>query len=845
MSLSAQLRDIMTSSFCLYWWKKLPAHCQGLIEPYPPRAYLTRVIADLRLLSIFPLLLLLSSSAKAQVGGPSYGTDRAHGTITACVGMASASPNIQQFTVYGNDLTTAMDIAAPQYFELSLSPLSGYSGGVSISPVNGTIAATTVYVRSSLDAPVGNISGKCTISTSGYTFFDPILAATIYTLPVVNNIPNQVLLSGNLTQPVNFSGTGNTYTWVNDTPSIGLAASGNGDIAPFTAVNNGANPVTATISVTAVAAGFAYIPNSGDGTVSVVNTTTDKIVATIAVGSRPYGIILSGDGSTAYVTNQGSGDISVINTQTNKVTHMIRVGAGPTGMSIAQGGAMFLANQNDNTVSEVDPTTNAQAATAPVGQVPINTLISPDDSKVYVANSGSNDIWVLNTTFLTVIAKIPVGQHPDGMVLSPDGNLLYVGNTISNSISVINAPYNTLLTTIPLTGAGGPIGLAISPDGSLLYVTNGFSGTVSIVNTVSHSVVATIPVGQAPCGITMSSDGSLAYIANTGSNSVSVINTATNTVTATIPVGQAPYAFGNFLKIGTGCESTVVKFTITVNPPTFPTITASGTPSALTTIYGTASPSTTFTVAGAYMTAVILVTPPPGFEVSTDNINFSNTVTVGAAGNIAATTVYIRLASSTRVGSYSGNIVLSGPPAQSVDVIMPESTVTPAPLTITADNKSRIFGAPNPVLTLSYSGFVNNDTPSQLTTLPQTSTTAVITSPTGQYPITLSGAASPNYTFTYVPGVLTILPPLFIPNTFTPNGDGVNDKWDIDRLSDFSDCTVQVFSRYGQPVYSSIGYGAPWNGTYKGAALPTGTYYYLIDLKNGGALLSGFVTIVR
>jgi len=352
-------------------------------------------------------------------------------------------------------------------------------------------------------------------------------------------------------------------------------------------------------------------------------------------------------------------------------------------------------------------------------------------------------------------------------------------------------------------------------------------------------------VGQNPCGITMNSDGSLLYVANSGSNNLSVISTAANSVIATIPVGHTPFSFGSFLQHGNGCESTEVKFTITVNPPTFPTITAAGTPAALTTTYGTASAATTFTVTGANMTSGILITPPPGFEVSTDNVNFSNTVTVGAAGNIAATTVYIRLASSTPVGDYTGNIVLSGAPAQSVNVIMPQSTVTPAPLTITADNKSRIFGAPNPVLTVSYSGFVNNDTPSQLTALPQISTTAVNTSPAGQYPITITGAASPNYTFIYLPGVLTILPPLFIPNTFTPNGDGVNDKWDIGHLSEFTDCTVQVFSRYGQPVYSSIGYAAPWNGTYKGARLPTGTYYYLIDLKNRGALLSGFVTIVR
>jgi gliding motility-associated-like protein len=54
-----------------------------------------------------------------------------------------------------------------------------------------------------------------------------------------------------------------------------------------------------------------------------------------------------------------------------------------------------------------------------------------------------------------------------------------------------------------------------------------------------------------------------------------------------------------------------------------------------------------------------------------------------------------------------------------------------------------------------------------------------------------------------------------------------------------------VYNRYGENVYSSIGYGIPWNATYKGARLPAGTYYYIIDLKNKSKVLSGFVAIIR
>ena len=89
------------------------------------------------------------------------------------------------------------------------------------------------------------------------------------------------------------------------------------------------------------------------------------------------------------------------------------------------------------------------------------------------------------------------------------------------------------------------------------------------------------------------------------------------------------------------------------------------------------------------------------------------------------------------------------------------------------------------------------------------------------------------------------IPNIVIPNTFTPNGDGINDTWNIKNLDSYPNCTVQIFNRWGQNVYTSIGYGLPWDGTYRKAALPTGTYYYIINLKNNSKLLSGYVAIIR
>jgi gliding motility-associated-like protein len=84
-----------------------------------------------------------------------------------------------------------------------------------------------------------------------------------------------------------------------------------------------------------------------------------------------------------------------------------------------------------------------------------------------------------------------------------------------------------------------------------------------------------------------------------------------------------------------------------------------------------------------------------------------------------------------------------------------------------------------------------------------------------------------------------------IPNTFTPNGDGVNDKWEIKNLADYPPCTVKVYSRWGQEVFISKGYDSPWDGTFGGKRLPFGTYYYVINLNNNTPPLSGYVTVIK
>jgi gliding motility-associated-like protein len=81
-----------------------------------------------------------------------------------------------------------------------------------------------------------------------------------------------------------------------------------------------------------------------------------------------------------------------------------------------------------------------------------------------------------------------------------------------------------------------------------------------------------------------------------------------------------------------------------------------------------------------------------------------------------------------------------------------------------------------------------------------------------------------------------------IGGVFTPNGDGTNDTWEIPGIENYPDATVEIFNRWGQQIFYSNGYNSPWNGTYNNERLPTGDYFYIIDLGDGNPL-KGALTI--
>lgn len=85
---------------------------------------------------------------------------------------------------------------------------------------------------------------------------------------------------------------------------------------------------------------------------------------------------------------------------------------------------------------------------------------------------------------------------------------------------------------------------------------------------------------------------------------------------------------------------------------------------------------------------------------------------------------------------------------------------------------------------------------------------------------------------------------IHLPNTFTPNGDGINDTWVIAGLEGDASSMVRVYNRYGKLVFQSSGYTTPWDGTFEGKKLSPGVYYYVISARAAKQVLSGSLTVI-
>ena len=82
------------------------------------------------------------------------------------------------------------------------------------------------------------------------------------------------------------------------------------------------------------------------------------------------------------------------------------------------------------------------------------------------------------------------------------------------------------------------------------------------------------------------------------------------------------------------------------------------------------------------------------------------------------------------------------------------------------------------------------------------------------------------------------------PQTFTPNGDGINDVWIINNIDVYESCPIQIFNRRGQHVYDATQYNNDWDGVFNGKELPEGAYYYILSCGSS-EVHTGNITLFR
>lgn len=168
----------------------------------------------------------------------------------------------------------------------------------------------------------------------------------------------------------------------------------------------------------------AYVVNAvGPKNVKAIDLSTNTVVATINSGTQSLGVAITPDSSTAYVTNTLQNTVSVINTATNTVTATISLAANsfPRGIAIAPSGLFaYAVNQGTSSVAVINTLTNTVITTIPLtsNADPFHIAITPDSLFAYVTQTIANNIAIIDLTLNTMTGTIAVGNFPFDIVIT-------------------------------------------------------------------------------------------------------------------------------------------------------------------------------------------------------------------------------------------------------------------------------------------------------------------------------------------------------------------------------------------------------------------------------------------
>jgi len=309
----------------------------------------------------------------------------------------------------------------------------------------------------------------------------------------------------------------------------------------------------------------AYVSNEDGNSVSVIDTRSTQVIATIDVGKRPRGMKLDRAGARLFVAVSGlpkcppsvpdeecakrqrdlSADgIAIIDTRSQKVVRVLAAGSDPEQFDLsADETRLFVSNEDAGRASVVDIASGKLVASIPVGTEPEGVTVSPNGRWVLVTNESNHAVSVIDSHTLKVVKSVSVGQRPRDIAFTPDSSAAYVSGEFDASLYRMelagDAPARLVMQ---LRKEARPMALVLDAPRQRLYMSTGRGGTVAFIDLEpAPKLVAEVPVGTRPWGIALSADRKRLYTANGPSDDVSIVDTATMKTIQKIPVGRSPW----------------------------------------------------------------------------------------------------------------------------------------------------------------------------------------------------------------------------------------------------------------------------------------------------------------
>jgi hypothetical protein len=519
-------------------------------------------------------------------------------------------------------------------------------------------------------------------------------------------------------------------------------------------------------------------------------------------------------------------------------------GANASGVATATSKFKVVVNGPPPTVVINTPAPNATYdhlyGTAPVdipftftGSTPSGSTIQTLEAKLDGASVtfSKSGMFTTTATGSTNLDLITGGQHTLWVRTTNEYGAAETSQTFT--INILKAPLTvTAENKSKLYGAANP---------ALTYVITGFVGgdtlaTSDVTGTPALATTATTTSGvgsypiTAALGSLASNNYRFAFVDGTLAVTPAPLTVTPKAATKVYgaPVPPLDYLITGFVN---GDSATVVSGVATVSTPAtsaslpgaYPITASLGTLAAANYTFGFEENILTVTKAKLTFTALdatrMYGAPNPAFSFTTAGFVNSDTSATAYNGTPAFSTT--ATASSSVAGSpYPITISTGSLTSAKYDFAFVNAnlTITRAPLTVTADNKSRAYGLANPTLTATIAGFVNGENTSVLTGAPALSTTAITTSPAGTYPIAAAQGtlAAANYRFLFVDGTLTVTP---APTALTISGVV------------FFDANVNGTRDADEPVLSGISVKLYKNSQVVGTAVSaatTGAYSFTV-----------------